>query len=72
MNDLPTQIVTEGDTWYEAPGCHHKYSANASDTEDFILVATFIVETKVIEEQGFMALVVVDEEYRDVELKPST
>jgi quercetin dioxygenase-like cupin family protein len=71
MNDLPTQIVAQGDSWYEAPGCHHKYSANASDTEDFIIVATFVVESKIVKEKGYGILVIVDDEYRDIDLAPS-
>jgi quercetin dioxygenase-like cupin family protein len=66
MNNSPTQLLTEGETWYEAPGCHHKVSANASETEDYVLLATFVVETKVVEEGGMGALVVVDEEYKDL------
>jgi quercetin dioxygenase-like cupin family protein len=66
MNDSPTLLLTEGETWYEAPGCHHKVSMNASETEDLVLLATFVVETKVVEEGGMGALVVVDEEYRDL------
>ncbi|EON62362.1 hypothetical protein W97_01584 [Coniosporium apollinis CBS 100218] len=67
MNDDPTLVLTKGETWYEAPGCHHKISANASDTEDLLLLATFVVETKVVEDGGFGALVQVDEQYRDLE-----
>lgn len=67
MNDDPTLVLTKGETWYEAPGCHHKISANASDTEDLLLLATFVVETKVVEDGGFGALVQVDEEYRGLE-----
>lgn len=58
--------MEEGESWYEAPGCHHVCSANASDTEPLVLLATFVVETKVILEGGPQALVVVDEEFKDV------
>jgi quercetin dioxygenase-like cupin family protein len=68
MNNEPTQLLTKNDTWYEAPGCHHKTSANASDTEEMELLATFVVETKVLVEGGPQALVQVDEEYKDVVL----
>src|ERR1700761_8925429 len=66
MNNDPTMVLTQGETWYEAPGCHHKISANASETEELRLLATFVVETKVVEEGGFGALVQVDEEYKDL------
>ena len=44
---------------------------NASDTEDLVLLATFVVETRVVEEGGFGALVQVDEEYKDLEFPTS-
>jgi len=68
MNDEPMKTLKQGDTWYEAPGCHHKISANASSTEPMTLLATFVVDSKVIEEGGFEALVQIDEEYRDAEI----
>ncbi|KAF1814706.1 cupin domain-containing protein [Eremomyces bilateralis CBS 781.70] len=66
MNNDPTRLFSEGEAWYEAPGCHHKTSENASQTEELILLATFVVETKVVDEGGMGALVQVDEEYKDV------
>ncbi|KAI3316551.1 cupin domain-containing protein [Xylariaceae sp. AK1471] len=68
MNDEPTQVISAGGTWYEAPGCHHKLSDNYSKTEQAKLLATFIVDTQVLEEQGMNALLQVDEEYKDVKL----
>lgn len=68
MNNEPTRVIEAGGTWYEAPGCHHKVSANVSATEPATLLATFIVDTQVVEEGGLAALVQVDEEYRDVQL----
>ena len=67
MNSDPTQVIPAGGNWYEAPGCHHKVSANASKAEEMKLRASFVVETKVFEEGGMGALVQVDEEYKDVE-----
>jgi quercetin dioxygenase-like cupin family protein len=67
MNDEPVKTLKQGDTWYEAPGCHHKVSDNASKTEPMTLLATFVVDSSVIEEGGYGALVQVDEEYKDVE-----
>lgn len=64
MNDQPTTVVKTGDSWYEAPGCHHKVSDNASKTEKLVLVATFILDTEVLQKEGPAALVQIDEEYR--------
>jgi quercetin dioxygenase-like cupin family protein len=66
MNDEPLKIMNKGDTWYEAPGCHHKVSSNASKTEPMMLLATFVVDKKVVEEGGHAALVQVDEEFKDI------
>lgn len=68
MNDSPTTVLAKGETWYEAPGCHHRTSANASDVDELSFLATFVVHTEVIEKGGIESLVVVDEEYRDVQL----
>jgi quercetin dioxygenase-like cupin family protein len=67
MNNDATMVLKQGETWYEAPGCHHKISANASEIEELHLLAAFVVETKVVEEGGFGALVQVDDEYKDLE-----
>jgi hypothetical protein len=72
MNDSPTMLLGEGETWYEAPGCHHKVSANASETEELVILATFVVETKTLREKGFGALLQVDEEYRDLVKLPES
>lgn len=64
MNDQPTTVVKAGDSWFEAPGCHHKVSDNASKTEQLVLIATFVIDSKELEEKGQAALVQVDEEYR--------
>lgn len=66
MNDEPTRVIPASGSWYEAPGCHHQVSANASKTEELRLLATFVIETKVFEEGGMGALLQVDEEYRDI------
>jgi quercetin dioxygenase-like cupin family protein len=66
MNDEPVKVLKQGDTWYEAPGCHHKVSDNYSQTEPMTLLATFVVDTKVLLEGGLAALVQIDEEYQDV------
>ncbi|KAI9660931.1 MAG: hypothetical protein M1821_009258 [Bathelium mastoideum] len=64
MNDEPTMVLSRGETWYEAPGCHHRISANASETEEMEFIAVFVVETKVVEEGGVEALIQIDEEFR--------
>jgi quercetin dioxygenase-like cupin family protein len=66
MNCSPTIKLSKGESWYEEPGCHHVTSANASDTEPLVLLATFVVETKVLVDGGPGALVVVDDEYKDI------
>ncbi|KAI9902517.1 hypothetical protein N3K66_001869 [Trichothecium roseum] len=66
MNDEPVKHIAKGGSWYEAPGCHHRLSDNLSATEGARLLATMVVDTSVVEEGGLGALVVVDEEYRDV------
>lgn len=65
MNDQPTTVVKAGDSWFEAPGCHHKVSDNASKTEKLVLIATFVIDTDVLEKEGQAALVQIDEEYRE-------
>ena len=66
MNDSPVKVINKGETWDEAPRCHHKVSDNYGETETATLLTTFVVDTKVVEEGGYGALVQVDEEYRDV------
>ena len=64
MNDLPTRVMKTGDTWYEAPGCHHKVSDNVSKTEGAVIIATFVIDSEAYEKGGMGALVQIDEEYR--------
>lgn len=72
MNDDPMTIKNAGDSFYEAPGCRHRISDNASMTEEASILATFVLETerleRILETEGPMGLVVIDEEYRDVVL----
>jgi quercetin dioxygenase-like cupin family protein len=72
MNDAPVKVLNKGETWYEAPGCHHKVSDNNSETEPATLLATFVVDTKAVEAGGYGALVQVDEEYKDVTFPSET
>lgn len=66
MNNDPMQILGPGETFTENPGCRHKISDNASATESATMVATFVVDTKVVEKVGVEGLVVIDEEYRSM------
>lgn len=69
MNDEPVRVIETGGTWYEAPGCHHKVSDNYSATEPAKLLATFVVDTEVLEKGGPGALVELDEEYKDIKFE---
>jgi quercetin dioxygenase-like cupin family protein len=69
MNDEPTRVFEQGGSWFEAPGCHHRVSDNYSTTEQAKLLATLIVDTEVVEKGGLAALVVYDDEYKDVAVK---
>ena len=68
MNDDPMTIKKAGDSFYEAPGCRHRISDNASQTEEAVIIATLILETEtmdtIIDQAGVSGLVVIDEEYR--------
>lgn len=64
MNEDSMKVIQEGGSWYEAPGCHHRISNNASATESAVLLASMVVDTEVYEKGGMAALVVIDEEYR--------
>lgn len=68
MNDGPTKVFGKGGTWFEAPGCHHKVSDNYSATEEAQLLATFVIDSEVIEKGGVEALVEIDEEYLDAKV----
>lgn len=65
-NNEPTMLVGPGETWYEAPGCHHRTCANASQTEDVVFLSTFVIETKKFEEGGEASLIQVDDEWKHV------
>jgi quercetin dioxygenase-like cupin family protein len=56
------RIYSQGESWYEPPGCHHVRNENAGD-EEAVFIANFIIETKKIEELGIVnALVQIDAE----------
>ena len=69
MNDEPMAVLQAGESFFEAPGCRHRISDNASKTEGASLLATLVLETEVAEklvgEQGAFGLTLIDEEYRE-------
>jgi len=44
VDDQPVKIYKQGESWYEAPGAHHKISENYSSTEPAKLLAVFVVD----------------------------
>ena len=64
MNDDPMTVKETGGTWFEAPGCHHRISDNASKTEAATLFAVMVLDTDALERDGMGALIQIDEEYR--------
>ena len=66
MNNDPMQIFGPGETFTENPGCKHKISDNASATEPATMIATFVVDTNVVEKVGIEGLVVIDEDYKSI------
>ncbi|CAI7569656.1 unnamed protein product [Penicillium pancosmium] len=63
MNDAPMKAIEAGGAWYEAPGCHHRISDNASKTEEAVVLASMIVDTDALEKDGMAALMQIDPEY---------
>jgi quercetin dioxygenase-like cupin family protein len=67
MNNEPMVVLKAGDSFFEAPGCRHRISDNASKTEEASLLATLVMETAkaeaLIEAQGAFGLTLIDEEY---------
>ncbi|KAJ5652887.1 RmlC-like cupin domain-containing protein [Penicillium longicatenatum] len=63
MNDDPMKVIEAGGTWYEAPGCHHRISDNASKTEPAVVFVSMILDTDVLERDGMTALMQIDPEY---------
>lgn len=68
MNDGPTQVLGKGESFFEAPGCHHRVSDNYSATEPAKILASFVIDEEVVEKGGYDALTVIDEEFQDVKL----
>lgn len=66
VNDEPVKVLRAGETWYEAPGCHHRTFDNHLVTEPTTVLATYVVDTEVVRKGGLAALTVVDEGFRGV------
>ncbi|OJI98311.1 hypothetical protein ASPVEDRAFT_50055 [Aspergillus versicolor CBS 583.65] len=64
MNDDPMKLINEGGSWFEAPGCHHRISDNASENEPATLIATLVTDTDKFEKDGMAALIQIDAEYK--------
>lgn len=69
MNDEPMVVLKAGESFFEAPGCRHRISDNASKTEEASILATMVIDTETVEaalaQAGPFGLVVLDEEYRE-------
>jgi quercetin dioxygenase-like cupin family protein len=63
MNNDPVRLHSTGGAWYEAPGCYHRISDNASKTEPAILFASMVMDTDVFERDGMDAVIQIDKEY---------
>lgn len=46
VDDQKPRIYRAGESWYEAPGSHHRVSRNASKTEPAKLLAIFVVDPR--------------------------
>jgi quercetin dioxygenase-like cupin family protein len=46
VNGEPARVYHAGESWYEAPGAHHRVSANASKTKPARLLAVFVVDSE--------------------------
>ncbi|RFU27199.1 hypothetical protein B7463_g9152, partial [Scytalidium lignicola] len=65
MNDGEPTVFKKGESWYEAPGCHHRISDNNSKAEPATLLATFVIKTEILEKEGMEVLVQIDPEYAE-------
>ena len=44
VNDEKPRVYRAGESWYEAPGAHHRVSRNASKTKPAKLLAVFVMD----------------------------
>jgi quercetin dioxygenase-like cupin family protein len=45
VNNEPVKVYKVGESWFEAPGAHHRVSENASTTEPARMLAIFVVDS---------------------------
>jgi quercetin dioxygenase-like cupin family protein len=45
VDDQPARIYRASESWFEAPGAHHKISENASTSEPARLLAIFVADS---------------------------
>ena len=45
VNDEPVKVYKAGESFFEAPGAHHRVSENASTTEPAPMLAIFVVDS---------------------------
>ena len=64
MNDGPAVVRGPGESFYEAPGCHHVLGENASEGETKFF-AVFVVDDTYLEKEGLGGLVVLDAEVEE-------
>ncbi|KAL8909964.1 MAG: hypothetical protein Q9171_004730 [Xanthocarpia ochracea] len=71
MNDGEAVVRREGETFYEAPGCHHVKGENACETDgegkgkETQFYAVFIVDDEYLERKGYSGLLVLDAEVEE-------
>jgi quercetin dioxygenase-like cupin family protein len=46
VGDEPARVYQVGESFFEAPGSHHRISENASDRDPASLLAVFVVDSK--------------------------
>lgn len=69
---LHVDLYQTGESWYERPGCFHRISDNASDTERAVVLATFVIKTEILEKEGMGVLVKVEPEYLEGAMEQMT
>jgi hypothetical protein len=60
MNGETPRVYCVGESFMEAPGCHHTVGENPSGIIPAKLIAVFVVDTEVVK-NGYSSLTVVDE-----------
>ncbi|KAL8761393.1 MAG: hypothetical protein Q9184_002488 [Pyrenodesmia sp. 2 TL-2023] len=65
MNDGEAFVSGEGETFYEAPGCHHVRGENALEGEETQFYAVFIVDDEHFEREGLGGILKLDAEVEE-------